>query len=437
MGLFGSRKKKQMQEEQAQAELEARKKKEHDDLVEQQKNAHADLTWPKLMPINGLRNKETGLAVLPAEDDPLSQEKKDEIGAMVFEPEIKPEDVQKLDNTELMFLLDTHEMYNHHAALENYEANHRVMYNELLDRIHKAKQYYVLYDSRTRYPFVDAGFAFVYFDEDHAKKAAELYQKQFRKLVPQVRPGESAEPNEQGIRPLALFDYFYYVGVEKVILDNGYYRVGIRRGEISAPPTFAADPKQIPPASPALSYAMTDFLQEVRWGVKYDKREEVLKRKQQRMNILIPSSKYVVPMLLKDDDNAPTQVGPDGKERKAKRMEFPMIMLKARKSDGTEEEQRFLPVFTDLFEFSKNFPKQEYKPAVFEYSKMLGLVRPLGGFIINPRGQNVIVPQKRGEELYNELQQLKAKAPSAKATTVTQFPGNNNPGSNNQNPTKA
>ena len=103
-------------------------------------------------------------------------------------------------------------------------------------------------------------------------------------------------------------------------------------------------------------------------------------------------------------------------------MEFPMIMLKARKNDGTEEDQRFLPVFTDLFEFSKNFPKQEYKPAVFEYSKMLGLVKPLGGFIINPRGQNVIVPEKRGEELLLRLQQ-KAQNPGQQATTVTQFPG--------------
>ncbi len=422
MGLFGGKKRKQQQEEQAAAELEERKKKEHDEAVEESRKAHQNLPWPKLIPINTLRNKDTGLAVLPEEDDPLTAERKEEVGSLVFEPEITAENVQNLTDTELMFLIDTHEIYNHQSALPNYESNHRVMYNELLARVHKTKQFFVLYDSKTRYPYVDGGFAFIYFDAEHAKKAAELYAKQFRRLVPQARPGENADPNEQGIRPLALFDYFYYVGVERVIIDNGYYRVGIRREEISAPPTFAADPRQIPPASPALSYAMTDFLQEIRWGVKYEKREEVLKRKQERMNVLIPTSKYVVPMLLKDDDNAPVQVGPDGQEHKARRMEFPMIMLKARKNDGTEEDQRFLPVFTDLFEFSKNFPKQEYKPAVFEYSKMLGLVKPLGGFIINPRGQNVIVPEKRGEELLLRLQQ-KAQNPGQQATTVTQFPG--------------
>ncbi len=401
MGLFGFGNNKKKAEEREAEEQAKRAKEQHDELVASQKKDHEGMPWPSVMPINFMKNKDH--ETLSKAEDPISAERKDEIGNLIYEPSIAADQVKDLSLQELLFLLDTHEIFTRKAPLHDYEKNHRVIYNELLRRLHGVDQFYMLYDKATGYPFLDSGFGLVYMEKEHAEQAAAMYAQQFRNVVALTRPGEEAAPLENGAKPIQLFDYLYYVGIENIIVDNGWYKGIIKRSEISAPPTWNSDASKIPPAAPALQYAMIDFTGEARWNVKYDKRDEVLKRKMDRINALIPKQKYVIPMQVLDKTSGspaiaegvdPASVDPNNKQIK-----FPMLKLKAKKVDGSEEEQVFLPVFTDLFEYSKSFAKSEFRPIVFPYDKVLTIIQPMHGLVINPRGESIVVPKVKALEL--------------------------------------
>ena len=264
MDLFGSRK-KDAEEEAKRAEEQ--KQKNHERLVSEQREAHAALSWPQPLPLNGMKVKDAGSMGF---EDPLTSERKEEVGSLVFEPKLSAGDVTGLTDDELLFLLYAHDVYNRAAPLENYEANHRVIYNELLSRIHSTAAFYVLYDAAAGYPLIDGGYICVYRNKEHAETAAKAYQKQFRKAAVLERPGEAApEPDDPKKKPISFFDYLYYLGMENVVVDNGWYKAFIHRSEISAPPTsFMPDPAKVPPASPELAFAMCDFIEEARWQVK-------------------------------------------------------------------------------------------------------------------------------------------------------------------------
>lgn len=396
--LFGNGKKRAEEEEKLAAE---QKEKEHQRQVDEARQAHAGMAWPGVMKINLMKNRDEGAA--PSVEDPISPERKDEIGALIYEPKLLPEQMSDLTLQELMFLLDAHILFNKKAPLPNYDQNHRVMYNDLLRRIHEAEKLYVLYNKLTGYPLLDGPFALVYLEKDHAEEAAKLYQRQFRQAVVSERPGEAAPDAADGSRPVVLFDYLYYLGVENILIDNGWYKAAIRRSEISAPPTsfvVSDDPKNTPPAAPALSFAMLDFLNEAAWPVKYDKREQNLKQKMDRINQLIPTARYVVPVQQPSEEEQKKVQESGGQNA----IRLPLIRLNTKGRDGKEEARNFLPVFTDLFEYSKGFRQAGFRPAVFEFSRLPGILGAAEGFVINPRGASIVVPRASLEKMLQPAQ---------------------------------
>lgn len=394
--LFGSKKKAAQQEE---AQLEERKAQQHQEAVDALKKEHEGIRWPAPLPLNLLKTGGAGQADTAGIEDPLTEERKNEIGALIYEPKITAEDAAALDLQELLFVMTAHLVFHKASPLPDYESNHRALYNELLRRIHEASRLYILYDAATGYPLLDSGYALVYLEEEHAKKAASLYARQFRKAVVMDRAGESYIPEDESKKQIPLFDYLYYLGMENVLIDNGWYKAPVKRSEISAPPTFAVDPKKIPPAAPALAFAMCDFVGEMRWPVKYDKRDEVVRKKMDRMNALIPGAKYVVPVMT-GTAAAGTATGEeslaDGQSLPKQEVKFPLVEMKS--PDG-KTSKKFLPVFTDLFEYSRNFAQSEFKPAAFPYASLLAFLAGNDGFVINPKGQSIVVPKERAPQI--------------------------------------
>lgn len=383
--------------------LEEQKEKEHQDRVDAQKKAHEGEPWPSVPRLNILNIKDSKNEV----EDPLTKERKDEVGALVFEPDLAPEQVSGLSLQELLFLQLTMTMFNRKAALLNYEKNHRVVYNEFLGRIHKAEKVYVLYDKRTSYPLIDGGFVPVYLDKEHADKAVELYKAQFRDVAVIERSGEEAPVNENGQKPIALFDYLYYIGAENIVVDNGWYKGIVRRSEISVPMDWNSDPKKTPPSNPALAFAMTDYVSEMRWPVKYDKRAEIIRKKTDRMMALIPTGRYIIPSRV--SEVSPEQLeklGADA-QKMAKQVQFPAVKV---------NEKMYLPIFTDLFEYSKKFAKTDMRPVGFEYKNLLRFVAGgIEGIIINPNGQGIVVPKDKATELLFKAAGIKP-APAKEAS---------------------
>lgn len=392
--LFGSKKKTAEAEVQ---QAEERRLEQRRQAVEDLKKEHEGIKWPTPLPMNLLKTGGQAAAAGAAGiTDPLTDERKEEVGALIYEQKITPEDAAGLSLQELLFVMTAHIVFHKASPLPDYESNHRVFYNDLLRRIHEASHLYILYDAATGYPLIDSGFALVYLDEEHAKTAAALYARQFRKAVVMDRAGEGYVPEDESKKQIPLFDYLYYLGMENVLIDNGWYKAPVKRSEISAPPTFAVDPKKIPPAAPALAFAMCDFVGEMRWPVKYDKRDEVVRKKMDRMNALIPGARYVVPVMA-GTAGAPAEGElADGQSIPRQEVKFPLVEMKT--PDG-KTAKKFLPVFTDLFEYSRNFAQTDFKPAAFPYTSLLAFLAGNDGFVINPKGQSIVVPKERAPQI--------------------------------------
>ena len=391
--LFGGKKKKAEEEALLQEQLENEKRLEK---IQELKEKHQALGWPAPTRINPVRVAGQEEELL---EDPLTEERKAEVGEMLYEDEISTEAIRFLSMQELLFLLTAQERFQKEAPFANFEVNHRKIYNEILGRVRDAKMLYVLYDYATGYPFLDHGYINIYSDKEYAEKAAKVFEKQYRRLFVQSCKADNEAESAKDRR--SFFDYLYYLGVEHFIVDNGYYRAHFKRGEIVAAPGDWGGVTDNSPKNPALVFAMLDFLGEVRWPVKYDKRMEVLAAKELRMAKAAQAATFIIPM----QHEGPVEVTNDGRYKFTKdtKIRFPEIKSK--------NEKHFLPVFTDGLEFTKMFGKTDFKGAVFTFSDILKFVGDKDGIIINAQGEKIMIPRERMAML--EASALQAKAASA------------------------
>ena len=402
--IFGNKK----NEEAAEQELEQVKGEQKAKAVEEAKKAHEDMEWPVIGRINPIN-------IAGAEDDRIEEtvpaDKKDEIGAMIYEEDIDQEYVQGLNGQELIFLLTTLEAFNKKAPLPGFEKNHRLIYNEVLRRVRDAEYLYVLYDQITGFPFIDQGFANVYYEQELAEKAAEIYNKQFRKLA--ARKCQIEDPNYKGGGKFGFFDYLYYIGIENLIVDNGGYRARFKRSEIiAAPGEWGGAENRPEPVNSALNFAMIDFLEEVRWPVKYEKRDQILKAKEMRMLSLLRNAQLLVPT----QHEGPTETDENGRIKIGKDTKLKFMVLK------TPEDKQFLPVYTDPFEFAKKGVTKDWNAGVFRYQDVIRFIQDREGLVVNPLGESLVLTKDRIMALEvagKQAEMLRAQNQAGKAAAAS------------------
>ena len=374
--LFGG--KKAAKQEELEAQNSAVQKKEME--MKSSMDAHAGMEWPGFPRLNPININSDDVSM----DETVSLERKDEIGKMIYDEDMAAESLKFLSNQEILFLLTALEVFQKKAPLPGFEKNHRKVYNELLSRVRDSETLYVLYDATTGYPFIDHGFANVYFEKEIADKAVELFSKQFRKVA--VRDVKVENPDDTAAVKRGFFDYLYYIGIENILVDNGAYRARFKRSEIvAAPGDWGEDNRDKNPINPGLNFAMLDFMAELRWPVKYDKREEIVRAKEMRMLSLIRSSNFILPM----QHEGPVEVLEDGRMKFGKDTKFKFLIL------NTADGKQFLPIYTDAIEFGKKLRGSEWNAAVFKYQDILKFVNDKDGITINPDGQSVVLPKDR------------------------------------------
>ncbi|MBE5831910.1 MAG: SseB family protein [Butyrivibrio sp.] len=374
--LFGG--KKAAKQEELEAQNSAVQKKEME--MKSSMDAHAGMEWPGFPRLNPININSDDVFM----DETVSSERKDEIGKMIYDEGMAAESLKFLSNQEILFLLTALEVFQKKAPLPGFEKNHRKVYNELLSRVRDSETLYVLYDATTGYPFIDHGFANVYFEKEIADKAVELFSKQFRKVA--VRDVKVENPDDTAAVKRGFFDYLYYIGIENILVDNGAYRARFKRSEIvAAPGDWGEDNRDKNPINPGLNFAMLDFMAELRWPVKYDKREEIVRAKEMRMLSLIRSSNFILPM----QHEGPVEVLEDGRMKFGKDTKFKFLIL------NTADGKQFLPIYTDAIEFGKKLRGSEWNAAVFKYQDILKFVNDKDGITINPDGQSVVLPKDR------------------------------------------
>ncbi len=375
--IFGNKKNGEAPEQEAEQAQRQKKANAKEEAIK----AHEGLEWPVIGRINPINTKESEGEKA---EETVPSEKKDEIGAMIYEEEIDPEYVKGLSGQELLFLLTALEVFNKKAALPGFEKNHRLIYNEVLGRVRDAEYLFVLYDQTTGYPFIEQGFANVYFEQELAEKAAEIFNKQFRKVA--ARKCQIEDPNYKGGGKFGFFDYLYYIGIENLLVDNGGYRARFKRNEIvAAPGEWSGAERRPEPVNSALNFAMIDFLEEVRWPVKYEKRDDILKAKEMRMLSLIRGAQLLVPT----QHEGPTEVDENGRIKIGKDTKLKFMVVK------TKDDKQFLPVYTDPFEFAKQGVTKDWNAGVFRYQDVIRFIQDREGLVINPLGQSVVLTKDR------------------------------------------
>ena len=375
--IFGNKKNGEASEQEAEQAQSLKKANAKEEAIK----AHEGLEWPVIGRINPVNTKESEGEKA---EETVPSEKKDEIGAMIYEEELDPEYVKGLSGQELLFLLTALEVFNKKAALPGFEKNHRLIYNEVLGRVRDAEYLFVLYDQTTGYPFIEQGFANVYFEQELAEKAAEIFNRQFRKVA--ARKCQIEDSNYKGGGKFGFFDYLYYIGIENLLVDNGGYRARFKRNEIvAAPGEWSGAERRPEPVNSALNFAMIDFLEEVRWPVKYEKRNDILKAKEMRMLSLIRGAQLLVPT----QHEGPTEVDENGRIKIGKDTKLKFMVVK------TKDDKQFLPVYTDPFEFAKQGVTKDWNAGVFRYQDVIRFVQDREGIVINPLGQSVVLTKDR------------------------------------------
>lgn len=350
---------------------------------------HEGINYPEMPPVNAIRlqNSRGGPPEPPAVAV-IPEERKEETASLAYEDKLNADTIRFLSLQELLFLYAVQESVKDSGDAETgvrYEENHRIVRNEVLSRIRKTDKIYCLFDLSTGYPFLERGCALIYLDHDTAVYASGLYAMQNRRLIVRECRGEGEDMDKAP----NFFDMMYYLGAAQIIIDNGCYNIIINRNEIVADPGDWSNKQDVMPVNGALVAAMLDFLQEIRWQVGYEQRAQVLKDKEKRMLDRMLKASFIIPTV----HEGPAEVLESGLIRPGRdvKLRFPMLQ--------GENGENFLPVYTDMAEFSKRFRGSGWMGGVFDFNAITACIEDKNGFIINPDGERLVMTAERIREL--------------------------------------
>ncbi|MGN0371309.1 MAG: SseB family protein [Enterocloster sp.] len=336
--------------------------------------------------------KQTAQKSRAASAGPLGRERERELAGILFRKEITGPMLDPLTIPEAIFLLGTLKHFHSQSPIADYEKKGKTLYEAILGKLKKAPSLYVLIDEATNLPFVIGNTAEVYSGRELAEKSMEFYKTQFHKLhVQEIKRGDSGLPGGLG-----LFSWMYYLGMERILVDNGGYKFLVDREALSPAPDFEKyKGPTVPVANPSLRFAVATFLEEARWLVTYPEREENLKVKKEAMIGELLKCRLLVPMKYQGGKLA--QGENVIRLNQGGTMSFPKIETKGKKL--------FLPMFTDWPEFQKAYRKEEWSCMVFGLKEGMRIAGE-DGIVINPLTENLVLHKEALDEI-KKIQNVK------------------------------
>lgn len=319
----------------------------------------------------------------------ISEERRKEIGPIVFKTEIEEGDLEPLSIQETIYLLVSVDHFNEEseAGIENYEQKCKILDKVLARKLASAEVLYMTFDVGTNLPYITQGCVEVYSELEYAEEAVKHYGEQYRSVqICEIRKDDSRFPDK-----MSAFEFLYYLGMEHLLVDNGRFKTVVNRQDVlkikNANPEL--DVKK-PIRNPKFRYALIEFFQEVKWPVSYEKRDEVVKEKEDRMIEELKKAKFLVPMLFEGEEarGIEKQIAP----KPGKNMILPKV--------ETQDHIAFTPLFTDWTEFVKIYPKDKWNGLVITFDEAITLTKD-NGIVINPMGENLIMNQQSFEALKN------------------------------------
>lgn len=303
----------------------------------------------------------------------MDNKRKDELGNLfVFNDKYSSREFEKVTIQELAFLICTMRVLKEKEILKNcdYDAKIITFTQVLIKKLKLTKELYIAYDSNTQYPYLDfQGRAWIFSEKEYADKAEEHFKAE--KIFLQIK-----ELINKNI--INEFGKLHYLGIEKVIIDNGQYNIEINRNDILTPPDYSNVPaRKIPVMNPKLQFAMINFFQYVYSRKDYKNKVEVIRGLESNMLEEVLKAKFLLPIKLGNDN-----IGIDGNGanvvEKGNKVNFTVIKDK----NGL----RWLPAFTDWYELDKAFDRGKLRSSICSFEDILTISENLEGIVINCNG---------------------------------------------------
>lgn len=314
---------------------------------------------------------------------PLGEKREEELAPMLEETQLDQEELGKLNIQECIYLLCTLQRTAGERNDPFYKEKGDLLYTTILGKLANAPTLYLVMNEDTNVPFIIGDSVDVYSTLDRAMRAVEFYRKQHYHLyVKEVPLDNSGLPGS-----LSLFAWLFYLGMERILVDNGAYKAMIKRSDLCSIEEVASEGGlEVPVVNPGLRFSMADFLEETRWQVSYNGRRDNLEAKAERLTERLKKSKLLVPIRYEDMKQGTDPVSLVGK----KNLNLPMA--------ETEEGTKYLPVFTDWIEFQGSYAKEEWGVIALPMAEIMRAVEE-EGIVINPLTENLALDAESLTEL--------------------------------------
>lgn len=234
----------------------------------------------------------------------------------------------------------------------------------VLEKIKMAPRLWVVYSDLTGYPYMlDRDMIVLYDYSHHTEIEKRLNTAGYKVECRSVEPVDFM--NEVG--------HMYRNGYKKIrFMDGKDEPFVVDREELFSYEEFFADDYM---TNPGLEAAMIDFFQEFRKEAPKEHREDMLKRREDKMIDALLNAEYMVPCVKEEKDDEVE-------------IAHPFIDLTDRVTEKKEGEQVIaVPAFTDGFELDKCY-EGHHENMLYQYSELVELMDELGasGVLINCLG---------------------------------------------------
>ena len=191
--------------------------------------------------------------------------------------------------------------------------------------------------------------------------------------------------NKKGAMP--LFIYLALLGIKYVTIDNGQQHIQLEVNDFINDELLAGsiiEKSEDHPAffSPEFRYAMNNCLAELRWPVNYPNRNANCEAKDKAMWEAFKASNLLVPIkqTIEEVDGEKVRAVPDGN------VSIPHV------NNGNGD--TMIAIFTDLDEFQKMYPVNEWGVILVNGIKTLSLDDNVG-LVINPLTENLVITKDK------------------------------------------
>lgn len=231
-------------------------------------------------------------------------------------------------------------------------------YSKLLYKVKNAESLYTIIDVNTSYPFIDScseDCIWIFSKEEYALDAIEHYKKEYRNFSVL----EIENKNQ-----LSLFHEIYLIGATGIFIDNGCASCIVKKEDLLEMPSYENTPMiNIPITNPKLMLAHLKMVQELKWPVNYEKREENLNNLEKGLCDAINNAKFLLPV-----KDMPKGIDGSGKFVLEKDEQISIPFLKGK--DGANG----LPVFTDWKQFRMVYNDEKIGGLIVVYKELIEMV---------------------------------------------------------------